>query len=522
MKKTILFLLFSMTLFAQAPTPNQYGTKTPTLFPWNGTNKIDVRGRLKLDTTAGGFIPAVMTTTQRLAIGSPSVGESVYDVTEGKYYHWNGMGWVVSGGGGTQDLNSVLNEGNESDGSIILENTTHSHNIEPSAVSILNKSTTAGVSISEQGVDIYTINSSLVVGIKTDNITETYIAQLPNKTGGANETFVMQSDLIGIGAPTLPEQQIAVGQTGDAFGSSSNLTFDSNSNLRIVAPASPTGGITVSDGYINTNNVGLYSLSSDETIADYSPITTIYNYSNGNYNYNDSTTTHNFIGTVKIGGAESLTTTTGQAIDSDLTDIASLAPPNDNILQRKAGAWTSRTPAQFKTDLSLAKGDVGLSNADNTSDANKPVSTATQTALDLKANLANPTFTGTVAGITKSMVGLGNVDNTSDVNKPVSTAVSTEYNSTSALTFSGPIDLSKKGGSYYAEHTQTGAITFSVSATTVGGLAQVTILANGSAITLVGGWINVGGEPVSTTNGTTNYMVIWQTNNKVFYSVKVY
>lgn len=37
-----------------------------------------------------------------------------------------------------------------------------------------------------------------------------------------------------------------------------------------------------------------------------------------------------------------------------------------------------------KTLLSLAKSDVGLGNVDNTSDANKPVSTAQQTALDLK------------------------------------------------------------------------------------------------------------------------------------------
>lgn len=42
------------------------------------------------------------------------------------------------------------------------------------------------------------------------------------------------------------------------------------------------------------------------------------------------------------------------------------------------------------------KADVGLGNVDNTSDANKPVSTAQQTALNLKANLAGPTFTGTV------------------------------------------------------------------------------------------------------------------------------
>lgn len=78
--------------------------------------------------------------------------------------------------------------------------------------------------------------------------------------------------------------------------------------------------------------------------------------------------------------------------------------------------------AATKTLLALVKGDVGLGNVDNTSDANKPVSTATQTALNLKANLASPTFTGTVSGITKSMVGLANVDNTADVNKPVSTA----------------------------------------------------------------------------------------------------
>ena len=45
--------------------------------------------------------------------------------------------------------------------------------------------------------------------------------------------------------------------------------------------------------------------------------------------------------------------------------------------------------------VTLAKGDVGLGNVDNTSDANKPVSTATQTELTLKAPLASPALTGT-------------------------------------------------------------------------------------------------------------------------------
>ncbi len=45
--------------------------------------------------------------------------------------------------------------------------------------------------------------------------------------------------------------------------------------------------------------------------------------------------------------------------------------------------------------------------------------------LNEKANLASPAFTGTVTGITKTMVGLGDVDNTTDLNKPISTSTQT-------------------------------------------------------------------------------------------------
>jgi len=57
------------------------------------------------------------------------------------------------------------------------------------------------------------------------------------------------------------------------------------------------------------------------------------------------------------------------------------------------------------------------------------VTSAVQTQIDdldtAKADLASPTFTGTVSGIDKTMVGLENVDNTTDANKPVSTATQT-------------------------------------------------------------------------------------------------
>jgi hypothetical protein len=60
-----------------------------------------------------------------------------------------------------------------------------------------------------------------------------------------------------------------------------------------------------------------------------------------------------------------------QDSNSDLTAIAGLSPTNDDVIQRKAGAWTNRSMSQLKTDLSLSKSDVGLGNVDNTSDATK-------------------------------------------------------------------------------------------------------------------------------------------------------
>jgi hypothetical protein len=68
-----------------------------------------------------------------------------------------------------------------------------------------------------------------------------------------------------------------------------------------------------------------------------------------------------------------------QDADADLTAIAGLTPSNDDFMQRKAGAWTNRTPAQAKTDLALVKADVGLGNVDDTSDATKNSATATLT-----------------------------------------------------------------------------------------------------------------------------------------------
>jgi len=84
---------------------------------------------------------------------------------------------------------------------------------------------------------------------------------------------------------------------------------------------------------------------------------------------------------------------------TQLEDTAIVTPDDRELLLYDGGQWVNDT---------LGKGDVGLANVDNTSDANKPVSTATQTALDAKADtsavpselndLSDVTITGTPTG----------------------------------------------------------------------------------------------------------------------------
>ncbi len=80
---------------------------------------------------------------------------------------------------------------------------------------------------------------------------------------------------------------------------------------------------------------------------------------------------------------------------------------------------TLTSPA-ITTPTGIVKGDVGLGNVDNTSDATKNAAAVTLTNKTLTSPVINsPT------GIVKGDVGLGSVDNTSDANKPVSTATQT-------------------------------------------------------------------------------------------------
>jgi len=147
--------------------------------------------------------------------------------------------------------------------------------------------------------------------------------------------------------------------------------------------------------------------------------------------------------------------------DVKISTIANATTDTDRFLVSDSGVVKYRTGTEVLSD-------IGLSNVNNTSDLNKPISTATQTALNLITDVNwlgdyNNGYTYSVgdgvmfngasfrmynyigaAGyppsaypgnwkqitdyVSPNDIGLGNVDNTSDLNKPISTATQTALN----------------------------------------------------------------------------------------------
>ena len=91
-----------------------------------------------------------------------------------------------------------------------------------------------------------------------------------------------------------------------------------------------------------------------------------------------------------------------EAITNGTTGIA---PSQDVVFDALALKATLADPTFTGTVGGITKAMVGLSNVDNTTDALKPVSTAGQAALDLKANIAGPTFTGDTGAANLTLSG---------------------------------------------------------------------------------------------------------------------
>lgn len=164
----------------------------------------------------------------------------------------------------------------------------------------------------------------------------------------------------------------------------------------------------------------------------------------------------------------------------------------------------------------VSKTQVGLGSVDNTSDASKPVSTAQQTALNLKANLASPTFTGTVGGITAAMVGApsgsGNSTgtNTGDSATPAETTTTIGALLNGATSKTTPVDADQIGLMDSAASNVWKKLSWANLKTALSGIFVLLAGKNGGQ-SVIGGTGGTDGLDLQATSGagTTSKVRVW-------------
>jgi hypothetical protein len=184
--------------------------------------------------------------------------------------------------------------------------------------------------------------------------------------------LVISSQIADFATVSFVNQQIADAEAGTIAGSISTAVSDHNLDTTSVHGISDTANLVyTADLSAHTGETtGVHGIADTSLLATSSDVSTAVADHNS-----ETTSVHGIADTAALA-----TKAYADQAESDAIDAAAVASEN----------YTDGAIA------ALTKSSVGLGNVDNTSDANKPVSTATQTALDLKANLAGATFTGDV------------------------------------------------------------------------------------------------------------------------------
>jgi hypothetical protein len=178
------------------------------------------------------------------------------------------------------------------------------------------------------------------------------------------------------------------GKTGVVTLTSSDVGLGSVSNTAQVTSVSGTAPIVSSGGLTPAISISASTtlVAGSMSAADKTKLDAITGTNTGN---ETSATIKTALGITTLSGSN-----TGDQV------IPTTLPASDVY------AW-----AKAATKPTYTATEVGLGSVNNTTDVGKPVSTATQTALDLKASLAsptlsNPTYTGTLTGGT-GVVAIG-------------------------------------------------------------------------------------------------------------------
>jgi hypothetical protein len=251
----------------------------------------------------------------------------------------------------------------------------------------------------------------------------------PAGTNGTNGT----SSTITIGTVTTgaPGSSVSVVNSGSSSNAVLNFTIPRGNTGEAGSSGSSFTGTTdsISEGTTNLYFTDLRALSATNSrFADVyvnlnQATDDLLAYGAANY-LTSSSLTNTLNGYVMeadadlAGGYAKLGVSSGKILDSVIpTTIARISDVSSQIATVVGGA-----PATFDTLKEIA--DYIASDQTAASSLTTLVGTklSSTEAASTYAPIASPTFTGTVNGITKSMVGLGNVDNTADASKPISTA----------------------------------------------------------------------------------------------------
>ena len=177
--------------------------------------------------------------------------------------------------------------------------------------------------------------------------------------------------------------------------------------------------------------------------------------------------------------------------DADIATKANVDAKQDKvlvngILKGDGQGVISAAETQEVELVTLTKADVGLGNVDNTSDANKPISTATQTALNGKqATITGGASTITSSNLTANRALVSNADG----KVAVSAVTATELGYLDGVTSNIQTQLNGKlsKAPVTSVNGKTGAV--SLTASDVGAMPSITVSAsdNGKFLRVVDG-----------------------------------
>jgi hypothetical protein len=305
-----------------------------------------------------------------------------------------------------------------------------------------------------ENINIPADKSIKINNIEVLTLTTIFGKSLPDVVVGTTETQNLTNKTLNspiINTPTgITKSDVGLSNVDNTADSAKPVSTAAQSALDLKAPlASPTftGTVTLPVGTVTSGMIADGAIMNADINAAAEIATSKIAGLDTALGLKAPLASPTFTGTVTLpaGTVTSGMIADGAIVDSDISGAAAIATSKisglDTALDLKAPL---ASPTFTGTVSGITKSMVGLGSVDNTTDAEKPVSTAAQSALDLKAPLASPTFTGTVSGITKAMVGLTNANDTSDLAKPISTATQAALDLKAPLnspTFTGTVVL---------------------------------------------------------------------------------